>query len=57
MTVGIETAQLFIPGRVSDVRDVISNSTGAFLGVIAGLILTAPKARRLRMHARAVSAR
>jgi glycopeptide antibiotics resistance protein len=57
LTVGIETAQLFIPGRVSDVRDVISNSTGAFVGVIAGLILTAPKARRLRVQARAASVR
>ncbi|MCU1477950.1 MAG: VanZ family protein [Subtercola sp.] len=48
MTVSIETAQLFIPGRVSDVRDVVSNTAGATLGVLVGLVLTAAKARRLR---------
>lgn len=57
LTVGIETAQQFIPGRVSDIRDVISNSTGAIVGVVGGLILTAPKARRLRMQAQTASAR
>ena len=51
LTVGIETAQLYIPGRVSDIRDVISNTTGAIIGVLIGLILTAPKARRLRVQA------
>jgi len=51
LTVGIETAQLFIPGRVSDVRDVISNSSGAIVGVVVGLVLTAPKARRMRLRA------
>ncbi|GGF40254.1 VanZ family protein [Subtercola lobariae] len=48
MTVSIETAQLYIPGRVSDVRDVVSNTTGATIGVLVGLVLTAAKARRLR---------
>ena len=48
MTVSIETAQLFIPGRVSDLRDVVSNTIGATLGVLIGLVLTAAKARRLR---------
>ena len=48
LTVSIETAQLFIPGRVSDVRDVVSNTIGATLGVLVGLALTAAKARRLR---------
>ncbi|HWU46564.1 MAG TPA: VanZ family protein [Humibacter sp.] len=52
LTVGIETAQLYIPGRVSDIRDVISNTTGALVGVVFGLIVTAPKARRLRLRAR-----
>jgi glycopeptide antibiotics resistance protein len=52
MTVGIEAAQLYIPGRVSDMRDVISNTTGAVVGVVFGLIVTAPKARRLRMQVR-----
>jgi glycopeptide antibiotics resistance protein len=55
LTIGIETAQLYIPGRVSDIRDVISNSVGAMTGVVAGLLLTAPKARRLRMRAQAAS--
>lgn len=54
LTVGIETAQLFIPGRVSDVRDVIANTAGAFVGVLFGLIVMAPKAHRRRLHARAV---
>jgi glycopeptide antibiotics resistance protein len=48
MTVSIETAQLFIPGRVSDVRDIVSNTAGATLGVLVGLALTAAKARRIR---------
>ncbi|MEA9986764.1 MULTISPECIES: VanZ family protein [Subtercola] len=48
MTVSIETAQLFLPGRVSDVRDVVSNTSGATVGVLVGLVLTASKARRLR---------
>jgi glycopeptide antibiotics resistance protein len=48
LTVGIETAQLFIPGRVSDIRDIESNTIGAILGVVVGLILTARKARRIR---------
>jgi len=52
LTVGIETAQQFIPGRVSDIRDVISNTTGGIVGVLFGLIATAPKARRLRVEAR-----
>lgn len=33
MTVTIETAQLFIPTRVSDIRDIIANTAGAALGV------------------------
>jgi glycopeptide antibiotics resistance protein len=53
MTVGIETAQLWIPGRVSDIRDVISNTTGAIIGVLVGLAITAPAARRARTAARA----
>ncbi|UFS60794.1 VanZ family protein [Subtercola endophyticus] len=48
MTVSIETAQLFLPGRVSDLRDVVSNTVGATIGVLTGLVLTAAKARRLR---------
>lgn len=48
LTVGIETTQLYIPGRVSDIRDIISNTTGAVAGVMAGLVLTAGKARRIK---------
>ncbi|MGK9146843.1 VanZ family protein [Plantibacter flavus] len=48
LTVGIEAAQLMIPGRVSDPRDLIANSTGAVGGVITGLVLTAGRARRLQ---------
>lgn len=48
MTVGIEVAQLALPGRVSDLRDVVSNTTGATLGVLVALLLTAGKARRIR---------
>jgi glycopeptide antibiotics resistance protein len=48
LTVGIETAQIFIAGRVSDPRDVLANSTGTLIGVIAALIITAPAARRAR---------
>ena len=51
MTVSIETAQFWIPGRVSDIRDVISNTTGAIVGVLLGLAITAPAARRERAAA------
>jgi VanZ family protein len=51
LTVGIEFAQQFIPTRVSDPRDLLANSTGAFVGVMVGLILTAGKARRIRRAA------
>jgi glycopeptide antibiotics resistance protein len=40
LTVGIETAQLFIPTRVSDLRDVVANSAGGALGVLLGMALT-----------------
>lgn len=46
LTLAIEGAQLFIPGRVSDVRDLIANSVGTVIGVLVALILTASKARR-----------
>jgi glycopeptide antibiotics resistance protein len=48
LTFAIETAQLFLPERVSDPRDLASNSIGALIGVIAALIVTTPKARRLK---------
>ena len=52
LTCAIEFAQLFIPGRVSDVQDIISNSTGALVGVLLALALTASKARQLRRSSR-----
>jgi glycopeptide antibiotics resistance protein len=51
LTFAIETAQLFLPARVSDPRDLVSNSIGALIGVIAALIVTTPKARRLKREA------
>jgi glycopeptide antibiotics resistance protein len=53
LSLGIETAQLFIPGRVPDVRDLVSNSLGAVLGVVAGLVITWPAAVRRRRVERA----
>ncbi|WP_090710908.1 VanZ family protein [Mycetocola miduiensis] len=49
ITVAIETAQLFLPTRVSDPRDIVANTCGAVIGVLVGLILTARKARALRL--------
>jgi len=43
LTVTIELSQLGIPGRVSDPRDVLSNSLGAMLGVIIALLVTIPR--------------
>jgi glycopeptide antibiotics resistance protein len=54
LSVAIELAQLLVfTTRVADIRDVWSNSTGAVLGALAVLILTAGKARELRREARA----
>lgn len=49
LTVSIEFAQQYIPNRVSDPRDILSNSIGATVGTLVALMLTAAKARRLRM--------
>ncbi|MDQ4137242.1 MAG: VanZ family protein [Actinomycetota bacterium] len=51
LTFAIETAQLFLPERVSDPRDLASNSIGALIGVIAALLVTTPKARRIKREA------
>ena len=51
LTVAIELAQVFIPTRVSDPRDIVANTCGAVLGVLIGLALTARKARSLRLAA------
>lgn len=47
----IEFAQLYIPGRVTDVRDLMSNALGALIGVLIALILTWPAAARRRRDA------
>lgn len=52
LTCGIEFAQQFIPSRVSDPRDIVANSFGAFLGVIAALVVTWPAAIRRRRERR-----
>lgn len=48
MTCGIETAQKWIPGRVSDVLDVETNTTGAAIGIAVGLVLTIGSGARER---------
>lgn len=57
LTCAIEFAQMFLPARVSDPRDIVANSVGAFVGVIAALIVTWPaavrRARERRLQARA----
>ena len=53
MTVTIETAQLFIPGRFSDVRDIIANTAGAAIGVaIVRLVRAASVPRTVAGEAR-----
>lgn len=51
LTIAIETAQRFLPDRVSDFRDIVANSTGALVGVLIALALTAGKARSIRREA------
>jgi VanZ family protein len=50
----IETAQAFLPTRVSDVRDLLHNGLGALIGVVLVLILTArsENARRRALRRR-----
>ena len=43
LTGSIEFTQQFLPTRVPDVRDLVANGSGAVLGVIVGLVLTAFK--------------
>lgn len=52
MTAGIETAQLGIPGRVSDDRDLLANGLGGVLGVLLALVLTLPATLRRRRRRR-----
>jgi glycopeptide antibiotics resistance protein len=49
ITIGIEFAQQFVPNRVSDPRDLLANSLGAVIGTVLALVLTASKARRIRV--------
>src|SRR5690554_3704091 len=46
LTVSIEVAQLVLPDRVTDPRDVVSNSIGSTIGVAIVLVFTAVRARR-----------
>jgi len=46
MTFAIEFVQLFLPTRVPDVRDLVSNSLGACVGVVFALVITWPAAFR-----------
>lgn len=57
LTCVIEFTQMFLPDRVSDPRDIVANSVGAFAGVMIALIVTWPaavrRARERRLQARA----
>lgn len=46
LTVLIEFAQLFLPGRVSDPRDLVANSIGALAGIGLARLLARPRAER-----------
>jgi VanZ family protein len=48
MTGGIEYAQHYIPDRVPDRRDLVANTSGALIGVVLALVLTAPSTLRRR---------
>lgn len=55
LTVGIESAQLAIPGRVPDDRDLVANSLGGAVGVAVAVVLTLPatlRRRRVRERSR-----
>ncbi|MEP6478030.1 MAG: VanZ family protein [Rhodoglobus sp.] len=51
LTVGIEVSQQVLPTRVPDIRDIVANSTGALVGILAALLFTIPGARRSKLAA------
>ena len=54
LSCGIELAQLlFFTSRVADLRDIVSNTSGAVVGALVVLIVTTPKARRIARERRA----
>ena len=57
LTCVIEFVQRFLPDRVSDLSDIIANSTGTAIGVVLALALTASKARRIRAARSAATSR
>lgn len=57
LTCSIEFAQMFLPGRVPDARDLIANTAGAVIGVVLALVVTTPAALRLRREAAAATPR
>ena len=46
LTVSIEAAQLVLPDRVTDPRDIVSNSIGSTIGVAIVLVVAAVRAKR-----------
>ncbi|MEP9383572.1 VanZ family protein [Nocardioides sp. KR10-350] len=50
MTAFIEKAQQYIPGRVSDERDLVANTVGALIGIVAAFVLTLPATIRRRQR-------
>jgi glycopeptide antibiotics resistance protein len=56
LTFTIEFIQLFLPTRVPDIRDIVSNSFGSSLGVLIALAITTPAALRDRRHQRELEA-
>lgn len=49
LTLGIELAQQFIPSRVADPRDILSNSLGAAIGIVITLSVAAIRQRARRL--------
>lgn len=47
-TMLIETAQLFIPNRFSDPRDLLANTLGAAIGLVGTLVVRRPERAAVR---------